>query len=81
MQHDVPLLLGPRDEIGQPLPGHEVVRAGDPRLRHGGGEIVRRARVLPLGAEHAVDPAVLVRRQAHVVDVEVAVAVCGMRIG
>ena len=56
------------DQVGQALPGFQVVGAHDARRRHRGGE-VGVGRVLALGAEHAVDPAVLVPGQPHVVDV------------
>ena len=67
-------------EVGQALPVLEVLGAHDARRRDRGREI-RIARILALGAEHAVDPAVLVLGQAHVVDVGLLRAGVGQRNG
>ena len=56
------------DEVGQPLPGLEVPGADDACGGHGGGQVGVRL-VLALGAEHTVDPAVLVFGQPHIIDV------------
>ena len=47
----------------------EVLRARDAGRGDGGRRVVRARRVVALDAEEAVDPAVLVRGEAHVVDV------------
>ena len=78
MQDDV-ALLGDFDlQVGQALPGFQVPGAGDAALRHGRRCIPRgRFGVFALGAEEAVDPAVLVLDQAHVVDVGVGIGGLG----
>jgi hypothetical protein len=70
MQDDVALLRRGRLEIGQALPGFEIPGAHEAGHGDGAGEIVRPGvGILRLGAEHAVDAAVLVERDAHVVHV------------
>ena len=65
-------------EIVEPLPGLEVLRAGDAALGDGGGQVAARGvGVLALGAEQAVDPAVLVPDETHVVHVDVGVGRLG----
>ena len=79
-QH-VPLLRRAQGlEVGQALPVHEVVGAHDARRRDRRGE-VGGGFVLAFGAEHAVDPAVLVLRQAHVVHVGLVGAGVGQKNG
>ena len=69
MKHHVPLLaLGL--QVREALPVHQVLRPGDAGGRDGRRQVAgRRRRILPLHAEDAVDPAVLVRGQAHVIHV------------
>ena len=70
MKHHVALL--PRTlQVGQALPRLEIARAGDARGGYGGRQIAGCREVLAFGAEDAVDPAVLVGREAHVVDVRI----------
>ena len=79
MQHHV-ALLALRHEVGQALPVDEVAGAGDAGRRNGGREVARgRRRILALHAEDAVNPAVLVRGQAHVIDVRGGLPVFGHR--
>ena len=69
MQHDV-TLLGGGLQVGQPLPLHQIAGAGDAAGGHGRRQVAGRGgRVFPLHAEQAVDPAVLVAGQAHVIDI------------
>ena len=56
-------------EVGQAFPGHEVLGAGDAAAGDGGGEIAGPGVIVPLGAEQAVNPAVLVADEAHVIDI------------
>ena len=67
-----------RPQVGQALPLDEILRARDAGLGHRRGGVARGGlRVLALGAEEPVDPAVLVRGEPHVVDV--GVGVVGLR--
>ena len=69
MKHDISLLRRMlRDEVRKALPCHEVLRPDDTGRSRRRRE-VRIRLVLALGAEHAVDPAVLVLREAHIVDI------------
>lgn len=55
-------------QVGQALPGLQVLGAHNARRRDRRGQIGI-VGVFALGAEHAVDPAVLMLGQAHIVDV------------
>ena len=68
VQHHV-ALLALRHDIGQALPGDQVVRAGHAGGGHGGRQVVGPGGILALHAENAVDPAVFMRSQPHVVDI------------
>ena len=57
-----------RLEVRQTLPVLQVLRAYDARRRNRRGQIAAGA-VLAFGAEYAVNPAVFMLRQAHIVDV------------
>ena len=80
MQHHV-ALLALRHDIGQTLPGDKVVCAGYAGRGHGGRQVVGPGGVLAFHAENAVDPAVFMRGQPHVVNVGSRLAVFGHRHG
>ena len=68
VQHHV-ALLALAFEVGQALPCHQVLGAGDAA---GGGrrrEVAGLAVVVALDTEESVDPAILVLGQAHVIDI------------
>ena len=68
MQHNV-TLLGFGTQVGQTLPVHEVLGAGDAA---GGGscaEVARLAVVVAFYAEKSIDPAILMLGKAHVIDI------------
>ena len=70
MQHDVALLRRGRLQVGQALPRLEILRADQAGLRDRARQVAGLGvRVLGLGAERAVDVAVLVEGDAHVIDV------------
>ena len=62
-------LLAAGLNIRKPLPVHKVLRAGNACSGRCGGKVSLQGVVLALHAEDAVDPAVLMGREAHVVDV------------
>ena len=68
VQHHI-ALLAPRLDVRQALPVHEVLGAGYAGSRGGGGQVPFQRVVLALHAENAVNPAVLVPGEAHVVNV------------
>ena len=71
---DVALLGRGGLDVRQALPFFQVLRAHEPALRDGAGLVVGFGfRVAALGAEEAVDPAVLVFHEPHVVDVGVGI--------
>ena len=79
MEHHV-ALLALRLEIGQSLPVDQVAGPGDAGGGDGAGEVAGRGvGIGPFRAEDAVDPAVFMVGQAHVVDV--GVGVVGLRHG
>ena len=68
MEHNVTLLrLGL--QVWQTIPGLQVLRAGDGSGSSSSREISRLRVVVTLGTEHAIDPAVLVLRDTHVIDI------------
>ena len=70
MEHAVALVKRTRRfQIGQPLPLHKVLGARDAATGNGGGNIAGLRIVMPLGAEQAVNPAVLVPHEAHVIQI------------
>ena len=76
MQHHVALLaLGL--EVGQTLPVDKVLGAGDATGGCGSREVARLVVVMTLHAEEAVDPAILVAGEAHVVDVHAGDVILG----
>ena len=69
MQHDIALLTA-ADDVRQAVPVDEILRTDHAGAGHGRREVaLRRSGILPLHAEDAVHPAVLVRGQAHVIDI------------
>ena len=68
MQHHV-ALLAPRLDVRQALPVHQILGAGHAGSRSGSGKVSLHGVVLALHAENAVNPAVLVPGEAHVVNV------------
>ena len=69
VQHDVALLRG-GFQVGQTLPADKIAGAGDAAGGDGRGQGAGRSRrILALHAEQAVDPAILVARQPHVIDI------------
>ena len=68
VQYDV-ALLRLRLQVGQTIPGLQVLGARDACRSGCRREVARLRVVVTLGTEHAVDPAVLMLRDAHVVDV------------
>ena len=68
MQDDI-ALLADRLQVGQAFPRDEVAGACDASCGCGGAEVAWASVIVALNAEDAVDPAVLVLRQAHVVDI------------
>lgn len=76
VEHHVALLSG-AFQVGEAFPVFEVLRAGDACGGDRCREVVRGREVLALGAEDAVNPPVLVGRQAHVVDIRVGIAGLG----
>ncbi len=80
MQHHV-ALLALRFDVREALPVDEVARAGHAGSGHGGRQVAGLRRVLALHAEDAVNPAVLVRGQAHVINIGGGLSVFGHRDG
>ena len=75
MQHHVALLAA-ADNVRQAVPVDKILRPHDAGTSHGRREIaLRRGRILALHAEDAVHPAVLVRGQAHVIDIRRRLAI------
>ena len=72
MKHYIALLRG-GPNVGQTLPSDQVVRAGYGRCGYRGRKVAGPAPVFPLGAEYAVDPAVFVGCESHVVNVHVRI--------
>ncbi len=68
MQDDIPL-LALADKVGQAFPVDEVFRPGDAAFGSGGGKVAGLAVVVAFGAEESVDISVLMRGEAHVVDI------------
>ena len=68
MQDDIPL-LALADKVGQAFPVDEVFRPGDAAFGCGGGKVAWLAVVVAFGAEESVDISVLMRGEAHVVDI------------
>ena len=68
VQHAVTLLRRLRLEVRQALPVDEILCADDAGSGECGGEVVY-GLILAFAAEHAVDIAVFVLRQTHIVDV------------
>ena len=68
MQHHVALLAGALD-VRQALPVHQILGAGHAGGRRGGRQVSLRVMVFALYAEDAVNPAVLMGGEAHVVHV------------
>ena len=68
VQHHV-ALLAPRLDVRQALPVHQILGAGHAGGSRSSGEVSRGRLVLPLHAEDAVNPAVLMPGQAHVVNI------------
>ena len=62
-------VLALRLQVGQSFPGLQVPCARYGRRGRGCREVAWATVIVALGTEHAVDPAVLVLRQSHVVDV------------
>ena len=68
VQHHVALLtLGL--QVGQSLPVDQVLGTGNGRGGRGGTQIAGHTVVVPLGTEHAVDVAVFMACEPHVVDI------------
>ena len=68
VQHNV-ALLRLRLQVGQTIPGLQVLGARNACRSGCRREVARLCVVVTLGTEHTVDPAVLMLRDAHVVDV------------
>ena len=68
VQDNVPLLAAGLD-IRKPLPVHKVLGTGNSGRCSCGGKVSFQGVVLALHAEDAINPAVLMGREAHVVDV------------
>ena len=68
VQDNVPLLAAGLD-IRKPFPVHKVLGTGNACRCCCGGKVSFKGVVLALHAEYAVDPAVLMSRKAHVIDV------------
>lgn len=74
VKNDIPLLRGRRFDVGEAFPRDEVFRAHETGLG-GGGRLVGSGGcvVAALGAEDAVDPAVFVFDEAHIIDIGIGV--------
>ena len=69
MQDDI-ALLGLALQVREPLPVHKILRTGNPSSSNCRGQVSRCCgRVLALHAENAVNPAVLVGGETHIVNV------------
>ena len=68
-------------EVGQAFPGLEVTGAGNAGCRRGSAQVVRASVVVAFCAKDAVDPAVLMSREAHVIDVGGGNHIIGHRDG
>ena len=68
VEHHIALLTA-RLEVGQPLPVDKVLGPGDGRRGRSRRKVGWLTVVVPLGAEHAIDPPILMLRDAHIVDV------------
>ena len=76
MEHDV-ALLALRLEVGQTVPVDEVFRAGDSSRSGSCREVTGVRIVVTLSTEDAIDPAVLMGGETHVVDVRSGNGVLG----
>ena len=82
MQHHIALLGTLGSQIRQALPVLEVLGAHDAGGGHGAGGIALGSiRILALGAEDAVDPSILVSREASVIEVGVRIGGLGREDG
>ena len=68
MQHHIALLTL-RLEVGQTVPCLQVFRTGDTSRCRSGTEVAWLRVVVPLGTEHAINPAILMLCDTHVIDI------------
>ena len=68
-------------EVGQAFPGLEVTGAGNAGSSRGSAQVARASVIMAFSAKDAVDPAVFMSREAHVIDVGGGNHIIGHRDG